>query len=213
MKNDFVVHHAYCIESNPEAGKNYARDHIAKTHGESFLKTSLVELIYETLTIDGARKLIALQSRTPLYEKQFFITLASSLTRETEHALLKMFEDPTPNTHHYLITPRIGALLPTLQSRLHILDMDRDEKIVFKSAEAEQFAQSNIGERLAFTKKMADAMEKSQILRFLDELEVLLYTKGLSDKRALQKIMDAKKILHSRGASVKMTLDEIALSV
>jgi len=73
--------------------------------------------VYDTFGIDDGRKLKEIASRKAVTERQITIIACHSITREAQNALLKLFEEPTKNTHFFLIIKTSGQLLPTLRSR------------------------------------------------------------------------------------------------
>jgi DNA polymerase-3 subunit delta' len=74
-----------------------------------------------SVTIDQIRKLNTALSFSPYLAggiRMVLIDQAETLTAEAQNALLKMIEEPPPQTHFILVTDAIEALLPTVQSRL-----------------------------------------------------------------------------------------------
>ncbi len=49
---------------------------------------------------------------------------ADTMNRSSQNALLKILEEPPGNTLLILVTHRLGALIPTIRSRAHILNFD-----------------------------------------------------------------------------------------
>ena len=75
------------------------------------------------ITIDMIRKANEFFSQTPLEVKYKFVIIdnAEDLNRNAANALLKILEEPTKNTHIFLISHAPSRLLPTIRSRCRII--------------------------------------------------------------------------------------------
>ena len=190
---------------------------------------------YQSLGIDESRDLSLRQSRAGFADsKKIFIVSAQSFTREAQNALLKTFEEPTAGTHFFIIIPRRDTILPTLRSRVIVIDgrrtsVNNDETKVV----AEKFLDSNLEQRFAMIKKLTVApkgltrhdsaeskkgeqVDREKIRRILDHIERILYTRtaGRHDTSALfREIYQTKTYLADRGSSPKMLLEHLAIAI
>jgi len=166
-------------------------------------------------------------------EKKIIIIEAESFTNEAQNALLKVFEEPSQDSHFFIITSNKDNLLVTLRSRMEYVrtkcpEYNRGaEKSLSKDKQKEtvNFLKENPKRRLDIVKDMIDAFKdkseertKNTILEFLNSLETLLYNRYKSEGINLDKdkififeeIVNCRKYMILRGASVKMLLEHLA---
>jgi DNA polymerase III delta prime subunit len=179
---------------------------------------------YDTFGIDEGRYINELQNKKSFSEgKQIFVIQTNFITREAQNSLLKMFEEPTPNTHFFIIINSSEVLLPTLKSRLQILKMWLSDS--HQNNEVVDFLKMPVAERLKFvskffgdTKKKIPA-DKSGAIIFLNNLEKTLREKINISKATEKEIFSFKEILkcrsylNDRSPSVKSLLEHISLIV
>ena len=171
---------------------------------------------FETFTIDDARYLKALQEQKPVGERRVFVLTFTFMGGDAQNALLKMFEEPTPNTHFFLIAPSAAILLPTLRSRLFVeRDKGRGEKEALSIAK--KFLSSSLPERLKIVEPLYDKdAPKGEALSLVTGLEVLLHG-HLSKKRwyakPLEELLLMKRHLFGRSSSVKMITEYLSLTL
>lgn len=175
---------------------------------------------YERFGIDDGRSIRVMQSRKTLVDKQIFIIGFDAITREAQNALLKMFEEPNPDTYFFVITPIAGSLLPTLQSRFEKLILT-DEKILDKGLmeSVHKFITADTGERLADIETLLKEESKSQSVQFVHAIEAYVVQKGrnvLGDAiytDALKSLAEITKYIHDQSASHKLLLEHLALTL
>ncbi len=166
---------------------------------------------YETFGIDDGRKISDLHSTKPFGNKKFFVLVFDSITFEAQNSLLKLFEEPNPDNHFFIIVPNHEIFLPTLRSRLFLLDLGREALEEEKSAR--NFLNSNQGERAKIIKEISDEKDKAKAINLLSALETELFIKDNRSEDlnfALQEIVKAREYMFSRSPSVKMLLEHIA---
>jgi len=174
---------------------------------------------FDTFGIDDGRSIKQMQSRKPLGERQIFVVSTNFFTREAQNALLKMFEEPTANTHFFIVTPNVESLLPTLRSRLFHLYTPRKalgEGGVF----VDNFLKMGKAKRLEMLKDIIETKDKQRAIQFLGDLESALYFQSGGSVSKLEEyvtvfeeIKKARSYLNDRAPSVKMLLEHIALIV
>lgn len=151
--------------------------------------------------------------------KKIFIIAFNTMTSEAQNALLKTLEEPTEDTHFFLITRTRESLFATVRSRLQII---RGESKRRENKMGTQFLDSAIPERLLFietyTKVKADdkSEAKDSARDFLTHLELALAARVGSDARyanAITDVISAKRYLSDRGPSLKILLEQIALTL
>lgn len=167
-----------------------------------------------TLSVDTARLLGTLQAQKNLNGKrQIFVIKAGYIGEEAQNALLKIFEEPTPQTHFFVFLPQ-DTLLPTLRSRVRIL------REGYKEAQAPSFLKLSIPGRLAYIKKITDDIgdekqTKQDAIDLINQVEAELYHDGGVHTHATELALceHARAALFSRGAMTKMLLEHVALSI
>ena len=220
------LHHAYCVVGE-------AREAISRI--TDFLKSALDfeaagnldfwQGEYETLGIDEARFLSEASTRRALGARKVFIIAARIFTDEAQNALLKTIEEPSPDTHLFLIVSSPEVLLSTVRSRLQIVFADNDAAVDELLAAA-RFLALSIPARLALAQGMLKELEnekkekedkaepllsKGRILRFLDALEKTLAKDTRANRAALSEILEVRKYAHDRAPSLKLLLEHLAL--
>ncbi len=170
---------------------------------------------FETFGIDAARELVRrAQLQSPRDGKVFFIH-APSITPEAQNALLKLFEEPPARTHFFLAVASVDALLGTLRSRVEVLAPAGTAGTAAAGAvDIPAFLHSTLAERLKAVEAFVKAKDTAGALRFLNELEQHLAARGVPEKReALAHIFAVREALQSKGASLKILLESVALTV
>lgn len=173
---------------------------------------------YESLGIDESRRIKEIHTSKSFISgsKRIFIIECRNITHEAQNALLKIFEEPHEHTHFFIIMPSISTLLPTLRSRLFIIESSRED---IESGDIEKFLKLSPKDKVAFVddlaKKISDEeLEKGSALDFLARLEVALYKKGIEkNEKGLKAILKARDYMTDRSSSVKQLLEFVALTI
>ena len=191
----------------------------------------------ESFGVDEARSLKEAQIQSAFGGgRKIFIIGTQSFTREAQNALLKTFEEPTPDTHFFIIVPRLNSILPTLKSRVIMVGEKKTSHLNFDSQnlgdQAEKFLDSSLAERFALIKKITVAskgltrhdsaeskkgeqVDRDKIRRLLDHVEHILYSrmKGKPSEGIFRELFQAKTYLTDRGSSAKMLLEHLAIAI
>lgn len=203
------LHHAYILYGHEHAWKEYFKNWLRDTHHEHDMRF----LTYETISIDDVRalkRLTTTQRDTPLY---IFMS-CDGIGWEAQHALLKTLEEPSPYTHIFLIAPHYVEFLPTIHSRVHILEDDR--MYTQEVYPIEKFITETPQQRLEFIKKITGAkastkLHKRDLYALTASLET--YYEKERNSQALSVIYTAMQYIHMNGSSLKMILEYLALSL
>ncbi|MDE1875150.1 MAG: type II toxin-antitoxin system PemK/MazF family toxin [Patescibacteria group bacterium] len=172
---------------------------------------------YESLGIDESRGLQDMQSMRPVQgDRKIFILAADSITSEAQNSLLKVFEEPTPGTHFFIVSSSERILLPTLRSRLVVLSHPSARKNdAQKSAESEarKFIPMSPKARLEFVAHMIEEKDKAKAEEFLQAVIAELARGGGAKKNAaaLKELLALARYLKDRAPSVKLILERVAL--
>lgn len=214
FENSFM-HHAYGFESH-----GLLIDDI-----QSCVPKNSFEYIfsrhYDFLKINDVRSLRALQSEKTR-EGSLFIISFVHINIEAQNALLKIIEEPTPNTIFFFIFPQAQILLPTLQSRLYITRLNTLFKKNNSPILLKDFLEMNLQECFEYIKKHTGKKTKKELLInkqnlqfFLDDLEIFYIQQKSSKKRnnILRSLIFFRKYLYTNGASLKMILETLAIQI
>ncbi len=155
--------------------------------------------------IDDARLLTKMSASRGWENGRHFVVFAESMTEEAQNALLKLFEEPPQDTVFYLVIPSPSILLPTLQSRLISAKRGISDQ---ENSLTDEFIKMSYGERLDLIAKLAKKDSDS-----LKRLVIDLGKVDIKDKKTKQSLLLATKYISNRGASKKMLVEELALSL
>lgn len=222
------LYHSYVIESNPNVKTIKEiidflehRNKINKNSPDIFYK------IYESFSMEDSYFIKEWHSRLGIGSlSKVCIIAAKTINREAEQTLLKMIEEPAPNTYFFIIIPDSSILLDTILSRVHIIKIgaDMDKEII---EDVNLFLKSNYKDRFDQISKIIKENkneESSASLRyyanqFISEIENIYYVKfkeDLNNKNnieILSQLEKSKSYLSTSGASVKMILENLALVI
>ena len=170
--------------------------------------------------VDEARELAERASRRPVAgERQIFLIGADSLTREAQNALLKLFEEPGAGTHFFLVVQTTDVLLPTLRSRLAMLEAGKYGAAAHTTRTDVVFGDALLdaapGRRIKMLQPLIAAKDAPGAARFLESLERALRARSgeiiaREDVFFFETLARCRNYLRDRSPSVKMILEYIA---
>ena len=145
-----------------------------------------------------------------------FVIAAPNIPADAQNALLKTFEEPPKGAKFFLVVPSPVALLPTLRSRMQVLDIASQGET--SPVDTKLFVKNTAEKRIEMLKPLLEKGEDekrdlSSTLLFLVELEKLLGTKPAANSAGLRAVYRARKYATDRGALTKTLLEQIALLV
>lgn len=166
---------------------------------------------FSSFGIDESRTLKAMQLVRAFTEgaKKIFIVSAGNFTSEAQNSLLKIFEEPTPDTHFFILTPSVQFFLPTLLSRVVCISENTREG---NFEAVKKFLNEPYSKRLEIALEMSKDAPRAQ--RFIDELIRFYHGKVERTKAELRTLELASKYRiysHARAPSLKMMLEHLAL--
>ncbi|MCC6323348.1 hypothetical protein IT400_01000 [Candidatus Nomurabacteria bacterium] len=215
----------YFIECTQPNTKEDFLQYLQIQNIQIYANPNVLNEVYESFTIDNVRTLNEHHNQRSSNEgKKIFIIEALTINHEAHNALLKMFEEPTVDTHFFFLIPRVDTLPDTLKSRAHIIYEDHKDNILGYK-EAIEFIGKSPNERMEIiTKIIAKNKNTETSAPLRDDARVLLdaceyvireNTKNIDTDTSwkLGELLKAKKYLSTPGASVKMILEHIALIV
>ncbi len=208
--------HAYVVRG-PSKAVSFVEKMLQEQGIETKANPDVFSRVYSNFTIDDAR---TLRERAALRAVgtvgRIFIIAAPTIPAEAQNALLKTFEEPPAGARFFLVVPSPESLLPTLRSRVQILDiaLQAQEGLV----DAEQFLKAQPEKRIQMLGPLLekgddDKRDLGGILAFLSELERLLGQKSQESTVGLKSVYLARKYITDRGALSKALLEQTALLV
>ena len=200
-----TLHHGYLLEGEQEKVIKELLDFFKHKLGIVVRGNPDVTVSkYATFGIDDGRELKNRASQKSYSEWKLFVIAFQSITTEAQNSLLKLFEEPTPHTHFFLITATAEMILPTLKSRLFIVSDTREQLTDDRSVQfAKQFIKSSKHNRIKLLKDIINSRDKGQDIAFLGELEEVLYCEidfvnGGRRANGLTQIQKCRRYLYGR---------------
>jgi len=217
------LHHAYLLVGDIKE----IRAHLSKwflTHGiETTSNQNFFEISRSTLLIDDAREIKVFISEKSIDNDYKFVVISTEyFSHPSQHALLKTLEEPGENTTIFILVPQRHLVLPTIHSRVIEMGLSDLEGSSFVSElPAQKFAIANPGERMKIVDEFIsnhkndenNSIIKREVSQLVIELEKLWNKGKRRDGQKLKEIWFVKKYLQNQGASVKMLLEYLAVTL
>jgi len=166
-------------------------------------------LKYDSMTIAHARDLIKEASLKPIEkEKRVFIIISQTILREAQNALLKLFEEPNEHTLFYLVLPREEILLPTLKSRMNVVEICT---INPSTTDFDEFLKEEYAGRLKLIETKLKNEDKNWVSSIMSGLE--FHAHKSKDAKLIENTLMLSDYINTKGSSKKMLLEHIALSL
>ncbi|MFA6278733.1 MAG: hypothetical protein WCS97_02730 [Candidatus Paceibacterota bacterium] len=237
-------HHAFVIEAEAEEGIEVAQAWAVRELGMKIENNpDVVVLCYGLLTVDDARKVFEVASGAAFVGEQRVIIIAASRAyHEAQNALLKLFEEPPVGTYLFFVLPSLGGLLPTLRSRVQILNPCRDvrrptsdvgRRTSYIPKAAEEFMKASKEKRSVIIKRLTSGKDEEERRELRDEaIAILNGVEAVAYQRRgdtlqqgvtspfpqgvillLSDIAILRGHLYDRSAPVKMILEHLSLVI
>lgn len=224
-------HHGYLLAGNPAISRGMAFETAEKilksksttvvdgndngcrleTHPDFFYQQ------FELFSVKDSQELRRKASLRPLFgNSKVFVVEILSFSIESANALLKTFEEPYEGTHFFVIVPSLEDVIPTLRSRLTVIDSGMSREIIDEEKKKfyEKFLRDLPVKRLDMIQNIIKNKDKEKGIEFLNELEVVVAGgKPTTVVNSLEQIQKCRDFLYQRGGSLKMVLEHIALSL
>lgn len=165
----------------------------------------------ETLLIDDAHDIFdQTRTRVPEDRRRIVILSFAQATTEAQNALLKLTEEPGERTQFVFVVPSESVLLPTLVSRLQRVTGTKNTDV---SETADVFLQASFAQRAEMLSPYIDERQMHATLTLLHALETRLAENIPENRRALRALAQARDYALRRGASLKLVLEYVALTI
>jgi hypothetical protein len=177
----------------------------------SEVDTETVQLLLPAIGIDEVRAITAEAYRRPTSgSRKHIVVRTASITNEAQNAFLKTLEEPPGETSITIVLPVGITLLPTIKSRVHIhADTGSADTSVFDG-----WVLMGLAERLVTVEAAAKRKDDDFFIAMkLGLRNYLAMTSGGITPDARSAAHYVLLQLRTRGASNKMLLEELALSI
>lgn len=167
---------------------------------------------YTTFAIEDSRDLKKFNQTKASLNNKIALISANSITAEAQQSLLKVLEEPYPGVMIFLVLPNINLLLPTIISRVEILEIEN--KSIVKNKEALHFLSLSISERLLLLEewRKKDAAEnRLWATGLLNGIE--MYIKNNNINNGLLSILNIKKYISDQSFSFRLAFLYLALAL
>ncbi len=208
-------HHCYIIEGEKESILTELFD-LLKTNFDIdragnpniFIEDS------ETFSIDQGRALKEMQSQKAMGGgKKIFIVTTNSITHDAQNSLLKVFEEPTPETFFFFVMNSSQSLLPTLLSRARLVIHSSSKNSTYVE-DAKKFLKAKPVERLELVKPFIEAKKRGDVRMFVIALIAeVRHSKDEANEKArkLETLMEALSYSGDQASSIKLILEHLSL--
>ena len=209
-KQTGFLHHAYLLIGEQEVSRPILTDTL-KIIGDG---ATIIWENYETFGIGESRELIGRSARRNWSGKREFIVLiADRYTTEAQNALLKLFEEPRSDLYFFILGTRATDFLPTLRSRLMIIENLDDNKLEngIQDKKALEFLSDSPVDRLDFvTKKLKREPTREEWFPFLNALEKVCHDQSPLNEKALTELGLVRKYLADPASSPRLLFEHLA---
>ncbi len=214
------LHHAYCITGDKEKILSDLTKYLEKElkfpiqNNPDFLKKD-----YDSITVDDAREIGEAHKNIPISNKKIFVITTNFINEKAQNAMLKIFEEPRGDTHFFLLMPSADNLLPTLKSRLFIINDNSSRQGLDEENDAKDFLNSPIKKRLEIINKLTESIKneeksKIEIVEFLNSMELEISNSKSSERlRNFEIIEKMRQYVTDPSPSLKMILEYLALTI
>jgi DNA polymerase III delta prime subunit len=212
------LHHAYVIIGSEEhvddiLGFIESLGHERRGNPDLYIKK-----YSDGLGVDDARELRRQSLANPIAgEKKFFVLWVPQITIEAQNALLKILEEPSGQSHFFILAPSSGMFIPTVLSRIEIVNQDGGKE----TAREEELAGSFLGmspiERLDLAEIIAKEKDRQRARDIVTGLVIKVekfVCENPEDKKwqeSLRQVSKMERYIKGRSPSIKMILEHLAL--
>lgn len=171
---------------------------------------------YRSFGVDDAADVRARVRTKPVEDAQrVFILAVPSMTTEAQNALLKTLEEPAADAVLFLIAPSPDMLLPTIRSRVQMLQIQGGERA--NVVDVDEFLKAAKSERLEMLKPLYEHEDEGRdigsVLGFMQSLEERLAAAKKTPEvlQGIHALYRARKFATDKGSLLKALLENVAL--
>ena len=205
-----MEHHAYMLLATREAGERYLTGIFSELGISAIGNPDVRTIEIDVFGVDDARSLSEEAQVKAFGAKKIFVIHASRFTDQAQNALLKTFEEPTPDTHFFIVARDEQMFLPTLLSRMQSVRLEGNREI---EDEAEKFLKMPLAKRILFARKFADEKEErgvGALSQFLDSLLLILKKENVTTS-VLDTVYKMRLFADDSSAMSRLIIEHLAL--
>lgn len=147
-------------------------------------------------------------------KKVVVIKNAHTATLQAQNALLKLLEEPPPDTIMILTTHKKELLLPTILSRCSVVEIDREEQKTPADHPILTLSTLSIAKRLHLAQEVGKTREDA--LTFLEEAVTATRNALLTSSHAhrlLRSLQETHTVVETTNVSPRLTLETLLLNL
>ncbi|KKU50395.1 MAG: polymerase III subunit delta protein [Parcubacteria group bacterium GW2011_GWA1_47_10] len=218
------LHHAYLIEGAQEEVLPALLEFLEDAGVATRANSDFMHISVDAFKMEDARNLKAYEKEKSFStDKKIFVISANSILLEAQNTLLKVFEEPIPNTHFFVIVPDTNSLIRTLVSRFFVIrqpalaegrDKTAEKFLAMSGTQRLELIKGIIAEPEEEEKNVFSDSARAKALKFLNSLELVLHKKsgiGGFPIKSFEHFFKVREILRMPGSSVKNLLESVAL--
>ncbi len=207
-----IEHHAILIEGPLAEGLSAAAEYSSDVFNIHTIGNPdyLVHSV-DSFTVEDARELKRRAGQTPLGSHQTFVLTFERISHAAQNALLKLLEEPAPDTSIILVVPTARILLSTVRSRLaHLPKL----QTLRASTEGRGFLALDPPARSKSIAHMVKEGDRVAARKLCDALELELYERDTRESRkALVEVAYVRKYVGDASSSLKMLLEHLTVTL
>lgn len=203
-------HHAFAVVGEPGQ---------LVTEFKSLLPVNSADVwceLFDDFSVEDGQKVKAWQSTRPLGGGvKYAVWGIMSANLEAQNSLLKSLEEPATDTKIILLIPHEGILLPTVLSRLLVLNSEAKALTAESQSLATKFLQADPHQRLELIEVNFNYKEegvKGKLMQFLANCEQVIqadFNQGNLPKIDAVEIIKAKQNLSDRSAVPRLVMENL----
>ncbi len=198
------MHHAFLVAGQPDEALLYV-DVSLREPG-----LDVLHFLGSRMGIDEVRQIISEANILPIsHQYRSFVIGYNDITIEAQNALLKILEEPPRTTRFYIVSNAEERLIPTLRSRL--MSLSPEESVVISKRDFSKFFSGTPSEKIKIIESLVKKEDVSGMRALIEAIE--LWAREKRDTATLSEIVSLLPVFNSPGASKKMILEHLALSL
>ncbi len=214
------LHHAYLVVGEPKKILVDLKIYLSERLGSDFISVNNPDFsVRESVSwgMDESRDLKQFSSHRPVsFPVKVLILAPETISFQAQNSLLKLLEEPSSDTHFFIVTKRLEEYLPTIISRCQVIKQESDLFDGKLQDSVKNWLKSDIAVRLEIIKEVLK--EEENVSTFVsDWLNCLLsvYWPKVSgnDKLVAAVLVKAISQAGQRGSSHRVILEHLSLVV
>jgi len=211
--NQNDIHHLYILHGDPLAIRDPLFKFLSGVKVSTTANPDFHHIVEDALSIGIVRGVIESAGMSALSQsKKIFVIESRLITLPAQNAMLKLCEEPTADTHFFIVTPSRGELLPTLMSRARIIDIDA--QVVSLDSVAVRFLSGSFTQRMEIIETIVKEKDRTSGQKLVSDMMVYTNTLDTDEMNDIQKkLLFVHNYITTPSSSLKMLLEYLALTL